>query len=104
MRISDCSSDVCSSDPVIDTFPRLKANRYSYDGTAVLSGFARSPSHSIQETGGCSAMQIIAVMGLGIGQQEFGLSRGRTEERRVGQECVSTWRSRWSSYTSKKQK
>src|SRR3546814_18206713 len=24
--------------------------------------------------------------------------RARTEERRVGKECVSTWRSRWSAY------
>src|SRR3546814_12953707 len=26
---------------------------------------------------------------------------GRSEERRVGTECVSTWRSRWSPYHSK---
>src|SRR3546814_11582362 len=28
--------------------------------------------------------------------------RGRSEERRVGKECVSTCRSRWSSYQSQK--
>src|SRR3546814_12693033 len=28
----------------------------------------------------------------------------RSEERRVGKECVSTWRSRWSTYHSKKKK
>src|SRR3546814_6096544 len=27
-----------------------------------------------------------------------GYRRGRSEERRVGKECVSTWRSRWSPY------
>src|SRR3546814_17101776 len=27
---------------------------------------------------------------------------GRSEERRVGKECVSTWRSRWSPYAYKK--
>src|SRR3546814_14793568 len=31
-----------------------------------------------------------------------GLCRCRSEERRVGQECVSTCRSRWSPYHSKK--
>src|SRR3546814_14659997 len=30
------------------------------------------------------------------------LAAGRSEERRVGKECVSTCRSRWSSYHSKK--
>src|SRR3546814_18832077 len=29
---------------------------------------------------------------------------GRSEERRVGKECVSTCRSRWSAYHSKKKK
>src|SRR3546814_11085635 len=31
-------------------------------------------------------------------------SQGRSEERRVGKECVSTCRSRWSPYHSKKRK
>src|SRR3546814_17320680 len=29
---------------------------------------------------------------------------GRSEERRVGKECVSTWRSRWSPYREHKKK
>src|SRR3546814_14605475 len=32
----------------------------------------------------------------------FGNDMGRSEERRVGKECVSTCRSRWSPYHSKK--
>src|SRR3546814_15258518 len=32
------------------------------------------------------------------------LLKTRSEERRVGQECVSTCRSRWSPYNSKKKK
>src|SRR3546814_15913044 len=41
---------------------------------------------------------------LGRGEQRagailiLGLEQPRTEERRVGQECVSTCRSRWSAY------
>src|SRR3546814_10660865 len=30
------------------------------------------------------------------------IDRGSSEERRVGKECVSKWRSRWSPYTLKK--
>src|SRR3546814_12863203 len=33
---------------------------------------------------------------------EFHQSTERSEERRVGKECVSTWRSRWSPYHKKK--
>src|SRR6056297_2770123 len=36
--------------------------------------------------------------GEGVQQQRFAGSRGRSEERRVGKECVSTCRSRWSPY------
>src|SRR3546814_19631489 len=32
------------------------------------------------------------------------ITGGRSEERRVGKECVSTCRSRWSPYHSKKKK
>src|SRR3546814_16822024 len=32
------------------------------------------------------------------------LGHERSDERRVGKECVSTCRSRWSTYTSKKKK
>src|SRR3546814_12656266 len=39
--------------------------------------------------------------GAGYGQMP---SRGRSEERRVGKECVSTCRSRWSPYHEKKKK
>src|SRR3546814_1003346 len=62
MRISDWSSDVCSSDllPV----QRLHAG------------------------------QVDAAAGAG----EPVLQRVRSEERRVGKECVSTCRSRWSPY------
>src|SRR3546814_3477000 len=60
MRISDWSSDVCSSD-LVD--PEL------YRTLLYVTHIA--PSFSL---------------------------RGRSEERRVGKECVSTCRSRWSPY------
>src|SRR3546814_2205389 len=42
----------------------------------------------------------IAVAGHGLAINAAGciLAANRSEERRVGKECVSTWRSRWSPY------
>src|SRR3546814_1246088 len=64
MRISDWSSDVCSSDLRVPSHPHLVDPREaaSRDFTSPKSGPRRS------------------------------------EERRVGKECVSTCRSRWSPY------
>src|SRR3546814_17211609 len=103
MRISDWSSDVCSSDlileaPVATTGQVAKAGfgaflylevldaSFSFDG--VIGAFALSNN-----------LFIIAI-GLGIGAM-FVRSMTiflRSEERRVGKECVSTCRSRWSPY------
>src|SRR3546814_2841643 len=71
MRISDWSSDVCSSDLEGDT---------SRAATVVDSSF-RS-----RRRGGVRARSTTAD------------SVFRSEERRVGKECVSTCRSRWSPY------
>jgi hypothetical protein len=70
--------DLCPG-TVIDTFPQLMDNRYSYDGTALVSGLSSNQPHTIQETGGCSASQIIAAMGLGGSHERFGLLRSRLE-------------------------
>src|SRR3546814_12532003 len=43
-------------------------------------------------------------VGLAIYMVLMGGSAGRSEERRVGKECVSTCRSRWSPYHYKKKK
>src|SRR3546814_5993079 len=75
MRISDWSSDVCSSDlDAEDDRPRLALLDLAED-----------------QVGG--AEQRVDGLALRI------LDRGRrSEERRVGKECVSTCRSRWSPY------
>src|SRR3546814_11589855 len=77
MRMSDSSSDVCSSDlvkplPVCD-----------------LVGLAFG----------------LRVADCGVGQRHLGASLlwgPRSEERRVGKECGSTCRYRWSQYHKKK--
>src|SRR3546814_12304174 len=98
MRISDWSSDVCSSDlewrrrrdipPTTATYTdacstRLRPPclaRYSASSAAYIRASELLPS------AGNVAAPIDAVTG------------GRSEERRVGKECVSTCRSRWSPY------
>src|SRR3546814_15613215 len=78
MRISDWSSDVCSSDLKIARLERIDAEVEQADAQfAVAAPFG--DGHQI-------------VGGAAPGQ--------RSAERRVGKECVSTCRSRWSPYHS----
>src|SRR3546814_18199212 len=71
MRISDWSSDVCSSD--------LAAH------TVDLFAWQAGPIVKANAVGGPLHPEL-----------------GRSEERRVGKECVRTCRSRWSPYHLKK--
>src|SRR3546814_1666322 len=96
MRISDWSSDVCSSD--------LTLMRYT------PAGYVISPNRNLAPGGilcdpqiGCS--DTVATFDVSSAYskqfaQEMRLqsSFDRSEERRVGKECVSTCRSRWSPY------
>src|SRR3546814_15033144 len=51
------------------------------------------------------ALAVIGARHLGqLGPLPIFEDRGRSEERRVGKECVSTCRSRWSPYHSKKKR
>src|SRR3546814_18190600 len=75
MRISDWSSDVCSSDL---TFEALPVARQVTGG----DGAVYASNQSFREM--------------------FGGPGARSEDRRVGKACVSTCRSRWSPYHLKK--
>src|SRR3546814_5699667 len=82
LRISDWSSDVCSSD--------LMA------GSAL--GLAIFPLTSVPMTSSAqlyACLPLLCIYPLALGWICF---RQRSEERRVGKECVSTCRSRWSPY------
>src|SRR3546814_8567692 len=81
LRISDWSSDVCSSDLRCCGWARPPASR----PCARPSPATSPPSAASPATGGRSS-------------SPPGHSRRRSEERRVGKECVSTCRSRWSPY------
>src|SRR3546814_4818266 len=83
LRISDWSSDVCSSD--------------------LTQGWDRGETFTVSRAAG--RIEIIANHGLDV-NADGAVSlysavpawHGRSEERRVGKECVSTCRSRWSPY------
>src|SRR3546814_1244257 len=85
MRISDWSSDVCSSDLLAASRVSTKCSSWKPDGPRI--GPITWP--------GCSLVMSWAKEG-GISSR---LRQPRSEERRVGKECVRTCRSRWSPYT-----
>src|SRR3546814_17180068 len=114
MRISDWSSDVCSSDlcQIAPIVARAsvggKAQREpNLGGTAdadtgvVVHGLRDGSVEAAREVG---ARDMSA--GTGVGQEKGRVSGTvfRSEERRVGKECVSTCRSRWSPDHKKKKK
>src|SRR3546814_6726348 len=111
MRISDWSSDVCSSDLAFD----LVAEEIDTQAGFLAGG---------EQVEDAAAHREFALVGDGIDaaeavrDEQFGervavdplprrerrgeladaKGRERSEERRVGKECVSTCRSRWSPY------
>src|SRR3546814_5130064 len=83
MRISDWSSDVCSSDLFVTGTPFEAVNSDGEPtGQKVAYGEEYSAVHVPSPIR--NRMRSIIVY--------------RSEERRVGKECVSTCRSRWSPY------
>src|SRR3546814_13316537 len=98
MRISDWSSDVCSSDLIgirtgrldrLDRPPRLELLG---DGSVANDRLHLGDTLPVGRAGG---------MG-GCRYRTDPEQSGRSEERRVGKEGVSTGRSRWSPYHIKK--
>src|SRR3546814_20033165 len=87
MRISDWSSDVCSSDLV--GLAQQRSGQSARDRPLLLEFDVRA----------CRALSPCRNRA-GLLHRCAGASR--SEERRVGKECVSTCRSRWSPYHSKK--
>src|SRR3546814_4753134 len=83
MRISDWSSDVCSSDLRIDTLDILDCNGGDH-GQPFATNF--NPEINIREVTAVARHW----------DNGAWVETPRSEERRVGKECVSTCRSRWS--------
>src|SRR3546814_5195797 len=111
MRISDWSSDVCSSD--LDTFGEIVLNLNWTQGTQKKGFFGGGSGNIDLDLGVLFEMQdgykgVIQALGRSFGDfnqepwislsgdDRTGAVTGRSEERRVGKECVSTCRSRWA--------
>src|SRR3546814_7568880 len=82
MRISDWSSDVCSSDLYF-----WREIYFVYYGAKLIGAILINISSL-----SCHPREPVKL------QQNQKSLRMRSEERRVGKECVSTCRSRWSPY------
>src|SRR3546814_3335717 len=97
MRISDWSSDVCSSDLSKTTTAGITLSpRFIPNLTISVDYFNINIANSI---GTISQQQIINLCQQGNQSLCGSIVRdSRSEERRVGKECVSTCRSRWSPY------
>src|SRR3546814_10422135 len=86
MGISDWSSDVCSSDLFGAHFPTHR-KFCTVDGRAAVEGDI--------------LVSVRAPVGrLNLADTTLVIGRGRSDERRVGKECVSPCRSRWSQVHS----
>src|SRR3546814_16676446 len=105
MRISDWSSDVCSSDlklttpicpPPVRSLFTLATGRVS-SGSWASWVAAACTTVSLPSTSTCTASRPSKRR-----RPKSGGTPPRSEERRVGKECVSTGRSGWSQYKTKK--
>src|SRR3546814_15590572 len=97
MRISDWSSDVCSSDlAVAQDLPQM------LDVPDPVDDDHHYEAQHGADAGGFRGRGDAAVEGIddaGDDDQEgYHARQQRSEERRVGKECVSPCRSRWSPY------
>src|SRR3546814_13873832 len=98
MRISDWSSDVCSSDLTLVVDDEA-------DVRLLVQLMIDQENRGLRVVGeaasGDEALQVrrrLDVDVVVLDHRMPGLTGLRSEERRVGKECVSTCRSRWSPY------
>src|SRR3546814_13621432 len=100
MRISDWSSDVCSSD-LADAVAEMRAHRVGdlFGGDEQVGGRI-----GVEQGEGEPDRGVADILPADIESPGDRIERGhhrrveRSDERRVGKECVSTCRSRWSPY------
>src|SRR3546814_5737481 len=103
MRISDWSSDVCSSDLIAQ---RALSGHAAVVDVALLSAsmwlmqrsITQATVEGVQRIPAPTRAQISNPLVNTYRTQDGRFVSLRSEERRVGKECVSTCRSRWSPY------
>src|SRR3546814_11862058 len=98
MRISDWSSDVCSSDLWVG---HLLPPSYVFEGMRAIVAGQSMPIAALCGALALARAQIVAASWCFARVHRYAVRSGllaRSEERRVGKECVRTCRSRWSPY------
>src|SRR3546814_14025922 len=103
MRISDWSSDVCSSDLIGGIRPRIDHLRPGDRNLASLSGLPAFVLGQQLRTARADGWTLHVLPAVVHGVSSVGSATSTdvspsSEERRGGNECVSTFRSRWSTY------
>src|SRR3546814_19193334 len=104
MRISDWSSDVCSSDLVPQATFNLRRLCTRYFGVEPMVLGEPNVKYGIEIKGqGAGADRICNTVGAAVlfpktpmDIVDFGTATTRSEARRVGKEWVSTFKTRWS--------
>src|SRR3546814_14176079 len=98
MRISDWSSDVCSSDLTAYAIGRVDGRdalfRVALDGSMKKELAYANPKYDVAGVITVGRRGHVVAATYSSDDEEA----HRSEERRVGKECVSTCRSRWSPY------
>src|SRR3546814_13696744 len=98
MRISDWSSDVCSSDLIAAVIVAPSFIDWTSYRNGIAAEIERVLNRRVIIDGAVDASIVptprLSLRGVRLGN----LPGARSEERRVGKECVSTCRSRWCTY------
>src|SRR3546814_15557869 len=97
MRIIDWSSDVCSSDlvPMMALVEIIRGLATSDKTAALAAEFVKRIGKTALDAEDAPGFIVNRILCPMINEAMFALGE-RSEERRVGKECVSTCRSRWS--------
>src|SRR3546814_20047628 len=104
MRISDWSSDVCSSDLIVVTddgdhwMVEGKADDRANDPDVIQKKTAGFEWSRFANDSGDATATWHYLFATETAIKQAGGTWTRSEERRVGKECVSTCKSRWSPY------
>src|SRR3546814_20890428 len=104
MRISDWSSDVCSSDLDRDAAAAAKGKEILHRAEVDIGGLVPALRQRFGDRHAAAEQQVQAHPPVAeVGKGDDGVAGNahhlpRSEERRVGKECVSTCRSRWAPY------
>src|SRR3546814_14599192 len=107
MRISDWSSDVCSSDLALGDAlklaqPGAKIDILVVDAKASTKGHGSEPGADIARNLSRHGFDVTVPAFSSDGENQSAVLVDRPEDRRVGKECVRTCRIRWSPSHLKK--